>query len=87
MRNKLTGKTFTIRNVGFDAGYKNIYVQSARLNGEAYYKNWFSHSVFLDGGVLELTLGANESSWGTREQDRPPSLSTSHDLTGYTSWQ
>lgn len=84
--NKLTGKKFTIRNVNFDARYKNIYIQKAKLNGEPYYKNWFSHSVFLDGGVLELTLGANESSWGTREQDRPPSLSTSHNLTGYTSW-
>jgi predicted alpha-1,2-mannosidase len=81
--NKLTGNKATIRNINFDASYKNIYIQKATLNGEPYTKNWFSHSFFLDGGVLELTLGANESSWGTRPEDLPPSVSTNHELTGY----
>jgi putative alpha-1,2-mannosidase len=84
--NKITGKKATIRNINFDATYKNIYIQKATLNGKPYTKNWISHSFFLDGGVLELTLGANESSWGTRPEDVPPSLSTSHDLTGYYTW-
>lgn len=76
LRNKDTGKTAVIRNVGFDASYESIYVQSATLDGKAYTKNWIGHSFFRDGGVLELTLGRNESSWGTREEDLPPSLST-----------
>ncbi|KAH7379775.1 glycoside hydrolase family 92 protein [Cadophora sp. MPI-SDFR-AT-0126] len=75
--NKQSGKTATIKNVNFDAGYENIYVQSATLNGESYTKNWVTHSFWLDGGVLELTLGKNESAWGTREEDLPPSSSTS----------
>ena len=85
VRNKITGNTATIRNVNFDPSYQNIYIQSATLNGEDYTKNWFSHSFYLDGGVLELTLGANESDWGTRPEDLPPSLSTSEGMGGYAS--
>lgn len=75
--NKQSGKTATIKNVNFDAGYENIYIQSATLDGNPYTRNWITHSFWLDGGVLELTLGRNESAWGTREEDLPPSSSTS----------
>lgn len=34
------------------------------------------HGFFLDGGVLELVLGPKESKWGTKLEDRPPSVST-----------
>jgi putative alpha-1,2-mannosidase len=71
-----TGKRATIRNVNFDAGYKNIYVQKATRDGEVWTKNWIDHSFFRDGGVLELILGAEESDWGTKEDDLPPSMST-----------
>lgn len=74
--NPQTGKTATIRNLNFDARYKRIYIQSAMLNGERYTRNWIDHSFFLEGGTLELVLGEKESSWGTREEDLPPSLST-----------
>jgi putative alpha-1,2-mannosidase len=76
IRNKATGKTATIRNIGFDAGYEGIYIQSATLDGVPYTKNWIGHAFFRDGGVLELTLGRNESAWGTGTEDLPPSLST-----------
>lgn len=72
--NGITGKIATIRNVNFDSNYENIYIQSAKLNGKEYTKNWISHSLFSDGGVLELTLGKNESTWGTGSGDIPPSL-------------
>ena len=75
LTNKATGKTATIKNINFDAAYENIYVQSATLNGQPYTKNYLTHSFFSEGGVLELTLGARESSWGTAEADLPPSLS------------
>ncbi|CAD6448943.1 f8725af4-0c55-4998-ad3e-4bdd845f23c6 [Sclerotinia trifoliorum] len=76
IRNGQTGKVATVRNIGFDATYTNIYIQSATLNGETWTKNWVTHDFWLEGGVLELVLGRNESSWGTREQDLPPSAST-----------
>lgn len=72
----LTGKTATIRNVGFDATYQSIFIQMATLNGVPYTKNWISHEFFLEGGDLVLFLGRNESSWGTNAADIPPSLST-----------
>lgn len=71
----LTNKTATIRNKNFDASYKSIYIQSATLNGKNYTKNWLDHSFFTEGGVLELTLGTEEGSWGTQTADLPPSLS------------
>ncbi len=71
-----TGKTATIKNVNFDAAYKNIYIQNATLDGKPYTRNWIDHSFFLEGKELVLYLGANESSWGTGAGDLPPSLST-----------
>ena len=77
IKNGQSGKTATIRNVNFDADYKNIYIQNATLNGKPYTKNWVDHSFLLEGKELVLYLGANESSWGTQPGDLPPSLSTS----------
>ncbi|KAH6672003.1 glycosyl hydrolase family 92-domain-containing protein [Halenospora varia] len=74
--NGQTGKTATIRNINFDPEYKNIYIQNATRNGEFWDRNWIDHSFFLEGGILELTLGPEESKWGTREEDLPPSMST-----------
>ncbi|KAF1849920.1 glycoside hydrolase family 92 protein [Cucurbitaria berberidis CBS 394.84] len=73
--NQITNLTATIRNVNFDKEYKNIYIQSARLNGADYRKNWIGHEFFTQGWTLELVLGETESAWGTRVEDRPPSLS------------
>ncbi|KAH6647517.1 family 92 glycosyl hydrolase [Truncatella angustata] len=72
-----TGKQAIIRNLGFDPTYQSIYIQSAKLNGKPYTKNWITHDFFYHGGVLELTLGKEESIWGTADEDLPPSLSTS----------
>ncbi|KAI1502125.1 glycoside hydrolase family 92 protein [Biscogniauxia marginata] len=76
------GRQATIRNVGFDPAYESIYVQSARLNGKPYTRSWITHDFFVEGGVLELVLGKEESDWGTSEEDLPPSLSTDGDWLG-----
>lgn len=70
-----TNMTATIRNINFDAGYQNIFIQSANLNGEVYTKNWIGHEFFTKGWTLELVLGNEESAWGTGTGDRPPSMS------------
>ncbi|KAJ5180567.1 CAZyme family GH92 [Penicillium capsulatum] len=70
-----TNQTATIRNINFDPGYKNIYVQSAKLDGKPYHRSWIGHEFFTRGMTLELTLGPDESGWGTRKEDLPPSLS------------
>ena len=74
IQNGQTGKTATIRNINFDPEHHNIYIQSATLDGKRYTRSWLQHSFFLQGGVLELTLGPSESKWGTRAEDVPPSL-------------
>ncbi|KAI1081265.1 glycoside hydrolase family 92 protein [Whalleya microplaca] len=75
--NRMTGKTATITNINFDAAYENIYIQNATLDGEVYTRNYLTHSFFLNGGTLELTLGDKESpTWGTGDSDVPPSMST-----------
>lgn len=74
IQSPVTGKTAKITNVNFDAAYKNIYIQSATLDGKPYTKNWIDHSFFTEGKQLVLTLGPTESSWGTAVKDLPPSM-------------
>ena len=73
--NEATGATATITATNF--GGANIYIQSAKLNGQPYTKNWISHDLFKNGGTLEFVMGpGNNSVWGTGKEDLPPSLST-----------
>lgn len=74
----LTGKTATVKVVaGWDAAYESIFIQSATVNGQPWTKSWIGHEFFTEGWTMELTLGTNESSWGTKAVDRPPSYSGS----------
>jgi putative alpha-1,2-mannosidase len=70
----VTGKTARVKNINFDPSYEAVYIQSATLDGETYTKNWVDHSFFTEGKELVLTLGRNESTWGTKVADLPPSL-------------
>lgn len=74
-QNQATGAIATIISDNFSS--ENIYIQSAKLNGVSYTKNWISHEFFLSGGTLELVMGSSTgSSWGTGQSNLPPSLST-----------
>ncbi|KAK5166096.1 uncharacterized protein LTR77_008357 [Saxophila tyrrhenica] len=81
--NAITGKTATIRVTNFDPEYKEVFIQSARLDTEVYTRNWIGHELFLEGKTLELTLGREESDWGTKEEDLPPSTSPDGSMEGY----
>ena len=63
------GKTFAVN--ALDNSSENIYVQSARLNGEPYTKSYLDYKDIAAGGTLELQMGAQPSDWGTAEADRP----------------
>ena len=82
----ITGKTATLRVTNWDKfnSLNNTggtgFIQSATLNGQPYTKNWVSHDFFTEGQDLVLVLGENESSWGTKAEDLPPSLSDSSDI-------
>ncbi len=57
------GKTFTIR--AKNASRRNIYVQSAELNGKPLNRFWFPASELLGGGELVLEMGPEPNrSWG-----------------------
>lgn len=69
----LTGKTAQIKTTGFDASYENIYIQNVTVNGQPWTKSWIGHAFFNEGWSIELSLGNQESDWGTKLEDRPPS--------------
>ncbi|KAI0010825.1 glycoside hydrolase family 92 protein [Xylariaceae sp. FL0662B] len=69
----LTGNTAQIKAIGFDAGYENIYIQNVTVNGQLWTKSWIGHALFTEGWTLEVMLGNQESGWGAKPEDRPPS--------------
>ena len=57
------GKEFKIKC--YDQRPENVYIQSAKLNGQPLDQCWFTHKDFAKGGVLELWLGSTPNkSWG-----------------------
>jgi putative alpha-1,2-mannosidase len=49
-----------------------FYVQSVKINGKEWVRNWFKHSdVMIDGGRIEFQLGREAKSWERGEV--PPS--------------
>ncbi|MCF6243061.1 MAG: GH92 family glycosyl hydrolase [Bacteroidales bacterium] len=67
------GNTFTIEAP--DVSGKNIYIQSAKLNGKAYKKSFITHDVIMEGGVLELKMGKEPNkSFGSKKEDCPKSI-------------
>ena len=63
------GKTFTVK--ALNNSDKNIYVQSARLNGKRYDKSYIDYRDIIAGGTLELVMGPKPSKWGTSRKARP----------------
>ena len=59
---------------------ENIYVQSVKLNGQAYDKNYILHSDLTAGGTLEFEMGAEPSTWGSSEESLPVSITKGDEL-------
>ena len=57
-----SGRSFTIKALGNSP--KNIYIQSASLNGKQLQEPWIDFTDIVAGGVLELKMGPEPSSWG-----------------------
>ena len=54
---------------------KNLYIQSATLNGKPWNKPWFSQADIANGATLVLTMGpAPNKAWGADPADAPPSM-------------
>ena len=63
------GKKFTV--VAKNNSDRNIYVQSARLNGKALKNSYIDFNDIHHGGTLELVMGPKPSKWGAAPACRP----------------
>ena len=63
------GKTFTV--VAKNNSDRNIYVQSARLNGKTLKNSYIEFNDIRHGGTLELVMGPKPSKWATAPACRP----------------
>jgi predicted alpha-1,2-mannosidase len=68
------GNSLTINAPKNDAN--NIYIQSMKYNGADYTKNYLEHFDMLQGGVIDVDMGATpNTSRGTADADMPYSFS------------
>jgi predicted alpha-1,2-mannosidase len=75
------GKTFTIET--HHNGPKNVYIQSAQLNGQPLTRAWIYHDELVAGGTLTLELGAEPNlTWGTRPHEAAESAQSFSPQTG-----
>ncbi len=69
------GKTLVI--TAMNNSEKNIYIQSATLNGKPLNRAWFSHDEIANGGKLVFQMGpAPNKKWASSPEAAPPSMST-----------
>jgi len=55
---------------------KNLYIQSATLNGQPWNKPWFSHADIANGGKFVFKMGPKPNpAWGSAPDAAPPSMS------------
>lgn len=65
------GKNFVIN--AKDNSEKNVYVQSAALNGQKYTRSYLSHFDIMRGGEFTLQMGAGRSHFAVTDKDCPKS--------------
>lgn len=64
------GNVFKI--IAKDVSSKNLYIQSATLNGQDYQKSFISHADLMKGGELVFAMGSKPSDkWGTGDGNVP----------------
>ena len=68
------GNTFEIQAP--NNSKENLYIQSARLNGQPTTKTFVTHEQLLNGGSLRFEMGAEPNkAWGIAADDQPYSMS------------
>ena len=73
------GKSFVVKAHG--ASEKNIYIQSAFLNGKPYRKSYLMHGDLMAGGELVFQMGPEPNlRWGAGDKDVPVSRIVDHQI-------
>ncbi len=68
------GRTFTV--IAHNNSPQNLYIQSAKLNGQPLQRAWLRHQEIVAGGTLEFVMGPEPNKqWGSSPAELPPSLS------------
>ena len=71
------GKTFVIKAI--NNSDKNIYIQSATLNGRSFTANWIDYKTIMQGGELIFQMGEHPAtSRGVKNSDLPYSFSSTN---------
>jgi predicted alpha-1,2-mannosidase len=71
------GQTFTV--IANGTNEKNVYIQSATLNGKPFTKSYLTFADIANGGVLEFQMGDTPNKrWGTGVEDIPVLSIISH---------
>jgi predicted alpha-1,2-mannosidase len=66
-------KEFVIKTI--NNSEKNIYIQSAKLNGKPFDRSYIWHNEIINGGVLDFVMGDQPNkSWATGSESIPPSI-------------
>ena len=69
------GNTFTV--IAKNNSADNVYIQSAKLNGKTYDKNYITYGDISNGGTLELVMANTPNkNRGISEESKPYSVST-----------
>ncbi|WP_312034167.1 glycoside hydrolase domain-containing protein [Actinoplanes sp. TBRC 11911] len=58
------GRKFSVSADGVSGD--SYYIQSASLDGASFGNTWVDYRTLVDGGSLDVRMGAKPSSWGTR---------------------
>ncbi len=68
------GKTLVIDAP--DNGIRNLYIESMKVNGQEYTKNYLTHSALQNGGSIEIVMGSEPNkARGISPEDAPYSFS------------
>ncbi|MDG1713919.1 GH92 family glycosyl hydrolase [Lacinutrix sp.] len=70
------GKQFTVE--AENLSNTNLYIESARLNGEPLYQSFISHQDIMKGGTLHFIMKGSASDWATRDIDVPQTKIENH---------
>jgi predicted alpha-1,2-mannosidase len=58
-----------------NVSHDNCYIQQATWNGEPYTRNYITHDMLKEGGVLHFVMGSQPNKqWGSRPEDCPPDV-------------
>ena len=59
----------------------NKYIQSVKVNGISYSKNYLPHEILISGGLIEFEMGAfPNTAWGSNKEDVPFSMSSPREV-------